>query len=380
VQIEADPVPSAEKPGVALFWLTPPRFLAALAVLISHVTLWVGPLGLAIPNFVRAGFLGVPFFFVLSGFILAHVYCSSDVPINKRRFWVARFARIYPAYFLGLILTLPSYVRLLAGYAHARQWNLIVEPVATLALVHSWFPFMYMSWNGVGWTLGVEAFFYLAFPFVAGPISRLKPTSCLVVVAALWMLIMLRFVGIPDSTFFFNRSPIGRLPEFLTGILLCTVYRTTPKHTRQRIAAPLLICSVIALILVLMNYSTKYRQAVDGGTLAPIFGALIFALACLPSPSGRLARLGTLLGEASYAMYILQGGIIWIAAGVLRRMHVVEPMILMPAVTVAVVAGGVAAYLRWERPLQKRLLQAGASFGRNHGNAGETSDRGVRHP
>jgi hypothetical protein len=52
--------------------------------------------------------MGVSFFFVLSGFILAYSYLGQlRLGGEKRRFWEARFSRIYPVYLLSLLIDWP---------------------------------------------------------------------------------------------------------------------------------------------------------------------------------------------------------------------------------------------------------------------------------
>lgn len=57
-------------------------------------------------SFFKEGFVGVSFFFVLSGFIIAYNYQKklSESKMTKRSFWVARIARIYPLHVLTLLI------------------------------------------------------------------------------------------------------------------------------------------------------------------------------------------------------------------------------------------------------------------------------------
>ena len=57
-------------------------------------------------HFFKEGFVGVSFFFVLSGFIIAYNYQEKllEKTATKRTFWVARLARIYPLHLLTLLI------------------------------------------------------------------------------------------------------------------------------------------------------------------------------------------------------------------------------------------------------------------------------------
>src|SRR5579884_3817814 len=84
------------------------RFLAALAVVIFHYAPRIN--GYArVPIFLRnlngEGPCAVGFFFILSGFVLAHRYLrNDDRELPAGNFYWARFLRIYPAYFLAFLL------------------------------------------------------------------------------------------------------------------------------------------------------------------------------------------------------------------------------------------------------------------------------------
>src|SRR5271157_4919795 len=88
--------------------ITSLRFLAAFHVALFHMDAMgaiTGPPWLK--TFAGIGYVGVSFFFVLSGFILVYTYAGRDIVLGE--FWQTRFARIYPAYLFSLILTFPFF-------------------------------------------------------------------------------------------------------------------------------------------------------------------------------------------------------------------------------------------------------------------------------
>jgi len=94
--------------------LTSLRFFAALEVVLFHYCI-VHP---DFPHWLaNIGYDAVTFFFVLSGFILtyAHGPIPSGADTSFQKFALTRLARIYPAYFLGLLCVLALYY--LAGNA-----------------------------------------------------------------------------------------------------------------------------------------------------------------------------------------------------------------------------------------------------------------------
>jgi peptidoglycan/LPS O-acetylase OafA/YrhL len=128
----------------------------------------------AIVTFLQNGYMGVPFFFLLSGFVLTYAHSGETSRSKSRRsFWAARFARVYPVYLLSLVLNWP--------FRNDGPFHIMLSRgamAATLTATQTWNPhFFYLAqaWNPPAWTLSVEAFFYLCFPFLL-PICRgLRP-------------------------------------------------------------------------------------------------------------------------------------------------------------------------------------------------------------
>lgn len=285
--------------------LTGVRFFLALGVVLFHYQLqWTLPIEAA--GLLDRARLGVDVFFILSGFILTHVYLQGEGTLDYRRFLAARFARIYPAHLfillamLGLVLVAPLFgVGLESGRFNP------VDFAGTLLLVQAWFPRETMAlWNGPAWSLSAEWFAYLVFPAYAALALRLR--------ARPWVLIALAtllFVAL-DA---FYRAQFGRvlpraedglgilriIPEFLYGIGLYYLgQRWTPS---PRVSIMGAFAATIAL-LALMQIGADDRIIVAAA------GPLILSLALLTKAPVRTFLshpLALFAGEASFALYLV---------------------------------------------------------------------------
>jgi len=226
------------------------RFIAALTVVFFHYGQSIFPANVSfLYENVTAGPIAVGYFYVLSGFIMAIAYYQTDKiqkgNFNKAKYWIARFARIYPVYLLALLIIAAAKFKTLG-----EDWASL--PLH-LSLLQSWIPGYPITLNTPGWSLSVEAFFYLCFPF---------------------LLIWIYKHGIKSLTLF-----------------------------------------AVALIMFLLIWGRPHLETLFGlklaftnGLLAPAFLAVIIFLA---SHKGIITKIFTypfliLLGEASYSLYILQ--------------------------------------------------------------------------
>ena len=210
--------------------LTSLRFLAAFAVFGFHALAFFSGPTLSVLEFLfGAGRAGVTFFFLLSGFVLAWSSRTNDHP---GAFYRRRFARVYPAYlaalvFAGTLLAVVDPISLKRG---------ILAPF----LLQSWVPdsYIYFGVNVPAWSLSVEAFFYLVFPFLIRGLRRLTSTQlwCTVVSMLLVSAAFALYVNgsnsansLDDNTFPIWLAfyfPLARLPEFVIGICLALLLRS----------------------------------------------------------------------------------------------------------------------------------------------------------
>jgi peptidoglycan/LPS O-acetylase OafA/YrhL len=369
--------------------LTGLRFFAALWVICYHQTSnWLERVTALSPapirNLLHTGYVSVGFFFVLSGFVLAHSQHrpgAAIVPTSKLKFWWARATRIVPLYWLGLLLAAPFAYRIaLATHVKGGHVFLAESFAAASTMQQAWFPDFATVWNPPGWSLSAEVFFYLCFPFFAPPVLRLERRPLLMLMFALFALGMLpplvaylrdipRFGRLPaifspePASGPWVRgvafSPLFRLTEFIFGIALCrlrVLAEGRPLARRSRNWA----LGIIAAAFAALAFAAPYvpYPFLHNGLLMPVWALVILVFADAAPNAWLGGRVLVLLGEASYGMYILHFPVLaWLRA-LLRPLervinHVPEAM--MVVYLVVVTSSAVASFLFFESPLRRKL-------------------------
>lgn len=298
--------------------LTFTRFVAAFMVLVFH-----GGAGLFPFNFfpvvplLSSGQTAVSYFFVLSGFVMALAYFRPGRKLDLRSYFIARFSRIYPIYLISFLLTALFYLELMARM----KWPKIL---ANIFLYQAWIPQYSQSFNMAAWSLSVEAFFYIIFPLLAIFLSRFSPRQIINFSVMFWALgqvlhSVLYIRMMPEGHLFLNYFPLFHFSSFLLGMAGGIWYLDeSPKLTvRQKTNRLLLLTSLGLTALMLMGrdrYPSFFSSfSLDVGLLAPLFLIIILTLAL---DSTRLSRWMSnprlaLLGDASYALYILHVPVRW---------------------------------------------------------------------
>jgi peptidoglycan/LPS O-acetylase OafA/YrhL len=197
------------------------RFFLAAHVLFFHFApSFLGDSAFA-RNLLRAGSSSIAGFFLLSGFILtyAHVLDSDRLDQPVREFWLARFLRIYPAYFLAFLMTAPFALAQLRQAAFPFQE--VVKTGLFLSLLQTWVPGLWRYWNYPAWSLSVEAFFYAMFPLLVPWIFRPR-WDWRIMLAAVWLVglvVPLALLGTTQFEWLLAMPPL-HLPEFVFGMVL----------------------------------------------------------------------------------------------------------------------------------------------------------------
>ena len=326
--------------------LTPLRGIAALLTVIFHVdivlSIFKGKLlDQNDSQLISRMYLMVDFFFVLSGFIMCHVYAKYfDTTVNRhkfRKFAIARFARVYPLHLFSLLLT-TFFLFILY------QWGVKVTPlidaehsvysvVTNLLLLHSmnfheWFTFTHASWS-----ISVEWWMYMVFPFLVAPFMKLSKPGRLLIAAlcvAGYLVIgyvLVPLVTVPDSLSFLrpNGTPPFRLDvSYQFGFFRCLfgfvigmmVYLSWKDNWGKKLFSS----GYTVLILLAGLFTCMHFGVLD------VFTVLFFPFILLAAAYGNRnmnSLLGTKplqkLGDWSFSIYLIHQPFLYQATALMQN-------------------------------------------------------------
>ena len=339
--------------------LTSLRFFAALWVVLYHY--WPNLDAAVTLALVAKGYLGVELFFVLSGFILCHVYLSA---VGEGRFKYGpflwnRLARVYPLH----LATLAGMVALgvvagLAGIAidaDILRWDALP---ANLLMVQAWGFAPAAAFNHPSWSISAEWFAYLTFPafaFVAWRMRRkpwLLAGGTLAAVAVLYPAFQwLTGESLTRATIAWGALRI--VPCFALGCAMQGLWRAGAIKSARMAAIGALFSG--AFILGSAAAGFPDMLVVAG------FGGLILSLAGLPQHGSTFGTQAgfVYLGEISYSTYMIcvPWKIIFVnaAARVLNLADEKLPWPLWIIFITALIPLSAASYHLVEKPARTRM-------------------------
>ncbi len=282
------------------------RFFAALWVVGYHFLPILLPGARETIPFVERGRLGVELFFILSGFILSHVYFQAfeSKAFDYKKFVWARFARVYPLHLLTMaVFAAVSVMALIVGINISGDLTRLDTVWQNLTLTHAWGVSPAAAWNTPSWSISAEWFAYLAFPLFAtiGMQFRQRPRTFVLLAAASIPALYLVWGGLmgsvmADQTILFGVLRI--IPTFAYGMALYLWFRDGAFQSR-RASAWLTVCATVAMLAL------AALDAFDGWIVISA-GLIILGLAGLARSGDKTLGHPVLvwLGEVSFAIYM----------------------------------------------------------------------------
>ena len=253
---------------------------------------------------IQHGYLFVDYFFVLSGFVIAHAYAQRlKTSRDAGRFMVRRLGRVWPlhvlmlACFIGLeLLRLLTHFDLAPPFTRDRS----IESIFTnLLLIQAWHVHPYLTWNGPSWTLSAEVACYLIFAglVLLAPRRFRWIGAVLAVIGAVMVVMFARRWMNTTFDFAVPRAVYG----FFLGCLLQGVWTRIPR-LKAGAATVLEIAAVLACCLFV-----AWAQGPVTVLVTLVFVAVVWVFA---GEDGRLSKLLdhpalVTLGRWSFAIYMV---------------------------------------------------------------------------
>jgi len=307
--------------------LTGVRALAALLVVATHAAYTTGKythgyLGLVYSRME----IGVPIFFVLSGFLLFGPWVraamtGSSGPSLRRYAW-RRFRRIMPAYAVTVLAAFVLYHFRTAGPNPGHSWNGLLRNLTLTQIYTDNYLFSHLH-QGLTqmWSLAVEVAFYAVLPLLAylllvvicrrrwRPWLLLAGLGGLALISPAWLVLVHTVDGLPDGAKLWLP---GYLAWFVGGMVL-TVLAAMRVRCYGFVVVPLAVVSFFIAATPIAGEPTTSPSGLAQAVVKVVFYAVIATLLVAPpamSDNGWYSRVlasrpMVWLGEISYEIFLV---------------------------------------------------------------------------
>lgn len=301
--------------------LTSFRFFAALLVFSWHTHIFANYL-----DKYEFGYVGVSFFFILSGFILTYVYFSRLASGNLRKvksFYAARIAKLYPVHLLTFLVALTLGLQTLQlQYTTHLLTRVFSTALMNLTLTQSFYPsnIVNFSFNGVAWSISDELFFYALFPVIIYLVARYRHIATPKRLVLAWFIIWASLIGflatkqsVIDNWVYYIFPPL-RLVDFTGGVVLGMCFLKiieNPNNFFDRLQHKyfsVLEVAALSIIVAATLISPYLPQTLRFGMfLIPFWSLVIFVFAWQKGIVSRILSAKSLifLGNVSFSFYMI---------------------------------------------------------------------------
>jgi len=302
------------------------RGYAILGVLMVHSAEFVRPSHAFLRSKMADGSLGVQLFYIASALTLclSWRFRSAQEGHPTRDFYIRRFFRIAPMFYLAIVL----YV-LLNGFApsywapNGIKWWFVV---LTAGFLHGFNPETIDSVVPGGWSIAVEMSFYAVFPLLMKYIKSIKSAILFLALSLMiWQLSILVYRQIYSNHYpadqqylvssFLFQNFLGQLPVFAIGILACFIFEDRTALQRRVV----ILDGAFALLCLIQLIASRTRWPMHFTSnyivVSAAFGLFALNLAIFPVKA-LVNRFIAVLGEISFSMYLVHVAVIYLLTNI----------------------------------------------------------------
>ncbi len=332
------------------------RFLAAFAIVVFHFGQNIFPFNNENFSFLFAGAnLGVSYFFILSGFIMVVAYHKKST-INYANYYKNRIARIYPIYFLAIVINILPIISKINT----------IDLGLNLAVIQAWFPSRALSINGTGWSISVEFLFYALFPVLYNVLYSKKKFRVLTITAIIIIFIASQFFlnyylqsnlyqGYPSNSHnFIFYHPLMHLNGFLMGNLAGLFFVNSSSTKTRNYDWIIILLVIITVALLKFGF---WGLNLHNGLMAIVFLPLIVFISFNKGWLSKISKNKFLvfLGEISFGIYILQLPIFHFSKIILESIGVVNTLYIFYISSLSLIILSSVSYIYIETPLRNYI-------------------------
>ena len=314
--------------------LTSMRFIFCFMVFLSHITTFFNvsetkSLKWLSFNIFREGYLGVSFFFILSGFILSYTYHNKLTTklVSSKEFIINRITRIYPLHFLTLIVSLP-----LVLVSISSGLDFIIKSINFFingTLIQSFVPVksVYFGFNSPSWSISTEMFFYLLTPLLFNFLYKINNIKSIIIVLCISFFILIGINFTPEkyhhSIFYIN--PLIRIFDFIIGIVLFHVFNNNSSVIFSTLKSTFLETFSILLFIVFFYFHKDIPQVYRYSIYYWI--PMIYIIYVFSKGNGIFSYILSkkwfvYLGEISFGFYLIHQLVIRYVSIIFRKLDI----------------------------------------------------------
>lgn len=320
------------------------RGIAIALVMLSHYT-WAydfhfGTLGEHFFSFPYGDF-GVQIFFMISGFV---IFMTLDHTKNLTQFVISRFARLYPTYWICILITVIVIsffpVPTLGNYS-------ILQFLANLTMIQGYLQIAHI--DQVYWSLGVELMFYV----LMGIVFYLKKLNKIEVISLFWLaLVVLKLIfDFPFEKYFKVLLILESAPLFIAGMMFYKI-----KFKESSLLNHIIIIISLVIFFFNMHFQLLERSnQVDEGILnyiLIIFAFILFYLMIYFDIKILKNKYLLFLGYISYPLYLLHNVIGYAIIYRVKQLSNNQFFYVLPTMFVAIILAYIVTKIM-EKPTKK---------------------------
>ncbi|MBU2869097.1 acyltransferase [Colwellia sp. E2M01] len=298
------------------------RTIAIMLVLLAHSILAYGAPSYLAP--LQLGGIGVDLFFVLSGWLLGGALireANREGSIDIKRFWMRRWLRTLPAYYVVLILSVAQRLITKDNVSFPIEYFIFTQ--------NYYFPLEFFS---ISWSLAVEEQFYLLIaPLMAFLATKNNKYSTII----LLVLLVIPFIFRELNLYSNPKETHVRIDGCVFGVLLAHIYYTYPAIWKKA-ADKALPISIIATFTFVFFFVARYFpewgvQDPNKLLLAFIFGSWVLLANSSKEWSEMLYVPGAYyIATRSYSIYLLHPEVL----ALMKRIPIQLPFLIYFLLTI----------------------------------------------